>query len=170
MKQLSLAFAAVLLVGSAVSSGAYAAADETQTAIQAAYDAQCAQLKSGDIDGVVKTYADGYTETDPSGKKSTRDEAVSMMKTGLSQAKITSCSAKISAVKKDGDNVVVSVEETAEGTLNANDATLKNVSVQKDTWKKSGDSWQMISSVVSEISLWMNGNIIQHEVAPTPKP
>lgn len=171
MKHFSAAFAAVLLAGSVLSAGAFAApAQDSKTAIQAVYDSQCAQLKAGDVDGYLKTYADGYTETEPSGKKNSRDETVSMMKTALAQAKLTSCSAKISSVAKDGENIVVSVEETAEGTVTANDAPLKNVSVQKDTWKKTGDSWQMLSSIVSENSLWVNGNMIQHLVTPTPAP
>jgi ketosteroid isomerase-like protein len=171
VKHISAAFAAVLLAGSALSAGAFAdSADDAQSAMQSVYDAQCAQIKAGDVDSVTKLYADTYTETAPSGKKTSRDEALAMMKTGLAQVKITSCAAKISAVTKDGDNLVVSVEETAEGTLLANDAPVKNVSVQKDTWKKNGNGWQELSSVVSEISLSLNGNLIQHEVAPTPSP
>ncbi|MGC8484408.1 MAG: nuclear transport factor 2 family protein [Candidatus Baltobacteraceae bacterium] len=137
------------------------------TAISAAYSNQCSMLKNTDIDGYSKTLTDRWVESEPNGTKTTKAQAIGAIKQQIAMLglTVTDCAATISGgtVSPDGNTVTVNVEQSADGTVAAQNGTspIQISARETDVWVKRGATWLQSSSTVLKNTIMVNGQVLQ---------
>ncbi len=143
-----------------------------QQALTAAYSRECQALVAADSNAWAKVHASGYVGIHPDGTRDDLATAVKNTQQLFSFAKITDCTPVFSSVKQNGDDVVATLTLTINGTVAASGSGATqplNIVVQAvDTWTQQNGVWLQKTSQASEQTVKVNGQVVQHNVAPAP--
>jgi hypothetical protein len=171
LRNLVIVLAVALAFGSFASSAA--CADDTQSKIQAAYDAQCKAFIAKDGDAFQKTFDPKYTATDLDGKQQALADIVNEVTASTPGIAISTCTFTIRKVTVKGATATVLATATAAGTMTQNggaSAQVSQVQETTDTWNVAGAPLET-SSVETGLRATVGGKVVQEKgtfATPTP--
>jgi ketosteroid isomerase-like protein len=147
------------------------AADSLQTALTAAYDSQCAAVKTADYTAYSNSMTPDFINVDPTGKTSDRDQTMTQMKAALADIKFTKCAVTfVSAPQETNGSATASVVLSQDGT-GGGTTPINVVARETDTWSLVNGAWLLKRTVEAESTVTVAGHVMQHEgSAATPKP
>ena len=129
--------------------GAFAA--DTKTELQANYAAITAAFKKKDIGTIEKFLGKDFSVSNPNGKTSDRASIVKDYKMQMQIMKDVVWTRKITSIVPQGKNFLVTVDGNVTGIVPSKDMKphrLQLVATAKDTWTKSGGTWQIVHTIV----------------------
>jgi hypothetical protein len=93
------------------------------------------------------------------GQKVSRKDFVDMISQSRPNVKLTRFDASVLTVEQEGDHWVATIQEKLEVERNKDGKTEKAYSlwITKDTWKQTGDKWQILSSEALGSENWWGG-------------
>ena len=150
------------------------AADRPQAEIQAQYAVLDRAAAAHDASLAKKVFAEDFTGVDINGRKQNRD---AFLKDGFAPSpgiKALVMHTTIDAIAVRGERADVTAR--AEGTF---DFTMQGSSTsrparalvrEEDTWALRGGTWVMVASHDLEMTQWLDGRQVQHQVAVVPVP
>ncbi len=161
--KIALPLAAVaILVPLLMPSPAAADTAALQAALRAAYLNQCALVMAGNYPAFANTMTPDYLNVDPNGKTQDRDQAVADAKQGQQMAKVMSCDVHFTSTTQNADGSVVAAVTATQNNLVGGAAPAMIIVTENDTWVRQNGSWLMKSSKESEVTLKVNGNVVEH--------
>ncbi len=129
--------------------------------IQAAYDAQCADIIHGDFTAFEATLSPNFLAT-VQGTTVTRDEMVSGLKSGLGTVSLTSCKTFVDSVTQSGNVLIVMSRRLIDGTDPASHkAPLELAGGTRDMWIEQGNGLVETSSMGLWGTVSVNGQIVR---------
>lgn len=135
-----------------------------EVGIDAGYGAQCAALIRGDARGWASTLAPDFVPTMTDGTHGNATTAIDGVSRLLGSAKIDRCRILPESIVMLGDDAVVIVAVTMSGTRTDG----KSIAVEQhavDRWTPAASGWLQKSSNVSEQTVYVDGLIVQHDLA-----
>ena len=165
MRHFVIILAAALALGSLASAGARA--DDVQSAIQAAYDAQCKAFLAKDADAFQKTFDPKYQSTDLDGKHETLADIVNEVTASTPGITIATCTFNIRSMTVSGTTATVLATASATGTLTQNggvSAPLSQIQETTDTWNVAGAPMET-ASVETGLRASVGGKVVQEKGA-----
>jgi hypothetical protein len=135
-----------------------------EVGIGAGYDAQCAALMRGDARAWAATLAPDFVPTMTDGTHGSAKSALDGVTRLLASAKIDRCRILPESITMMGDDAIAVVAVTMSGTQ----ADGKAIAVEQhavDRWAPAGPGWLQKSSIVSEQTVYIDGLVVQHDVA-----
>ncbi len=130
---------AALALGSFVFTAARA--DDVQSKLQSAYDAQCKAFIAKDPDAFQKTFDPKYSSTDLDGKHETLADIVDEVTAPTPGIVVATCAFTIRRVTVTGATATALVTATATGTVSQNGGAsqpLNQIQETTDTWNVAG--------------------------------
>jgi hypothetical protein len=163
LRNLVVFLAAALAFGSFAFTSARA--DDTQSKIQAAYDAQCKAFLAKDGDAFAKTFDPKYAATDLDGKQQTLADTVNDVTASSPGITIATCTFTIRKLTVNGTTATVLATATAAGTVMQNggaSAPLSQIQETTDTWNVAGAPMET-SSVETGLRATVDGKVVQEK-------
>jgi hypothetical protein len=139
--------------------------------LQAAYDAQCADVVKENFDLWQRSMSDGFVLTTASGKKESRDELVTNARSASANGiKFSSCSAALGEITQDGTTITVATTGGAEGTMPAKGGVSEIVTsgTSIDTWSFVDGQLVETSSTDTDGQITVDGKVVEHDHLPPP--
>jgi hypothetical protein len=163
LRYLAIILTSALALGSLASTAARA--DDVQSKIQAAYDAQCKAFIAKDGDGFAKTFDPKYQSTDLDGKHEALADIVNEVTASTPGIAITACAFTIRKLTVSGTTATVLATATASGTLTQNggaSAPLTQIQETTDTWNVAGTPMEM-TSLETGLRATVSGKVVQEK-------
>jgi hypothetical protein len=163
LRSLVIILAVALALGSLVPTAARA--DDVQSKLQAAYDAQCKAFIAKDGDLFQKTFDPKYSATDLEGKHETLADIVDEVTAPTPGITVATCAFTIRKLTVSGTTATALVTATATGTVSQNGgASQPLIQIQEttDTWNVAGAPMET-SSLETGVRVTVGGKIIQEK-------
>jgi hypothetical protein len=154
---------AALALGSFVFTAARA--DDVQSKLQSAYDAQCKAFIAKDPDAFKKTFDPKYSSTDLDGKHETLADIVDEITAPTPGIVVATCTFTIRKVTVTGATATALVTATATGTVSQNGGAsqpLNQIQETTDTWNVAGAPMET-SSVETGVRATVGGKVVQEK-------
>lgn len=136
-----------------------------QSAIDAAYKAECATVVAGDTAGWSALMTPDYASTNPDGSVDDLDKSVANLKDAFTQFAFSSCTEATSSIKQSGDDFVTTISMTIDGKAVANGANAEIVQNAVDTWTDASGAWLQKADFVTEQKVTIDGKVVQDSVS-----
>ncbi len=166
-------FAPALIASFVVTTTALRAADvppDAQTAISTAYQVSCTAAfnpTDANLDAAVALLSPDFVDIDVKGKKTARDQVVSLEKQQLKQLHATACDPTTESIVLNADGTITVVESVhVLGTLHAQDGNnheLEITAKTQDTWQQVKGTWMQSQSQEMRNLVKMDGKVVQDE-------
>ncbi len=165
--RLGVAFAVALVVcGAGLAAPAVSGASTAR--VQAAYDAQCADIVRGDFDDFARTLSPNFT-AHAEGQTYTRDDVVASLKSASASVTVTACTTTVASVTQSGGVLIAVVRQLLDGTHAGQPFEL--ASGKRDMWSAGGGALIETSSTALWSTTSVNGQIVQQSgLVPSPPP
>jgi hypothetical protein len=147
-----------------------------KAALTAAYGQQCQALVNADAAAWGKLHTPDYIGVRPDGTRDNLAAAIAHTQQLFSFAKISSCSTDFTSATQSNSDAAAVVTITIDGTATGPNGTVPlNIVVRStDTWSQQNGAWLQRGTMVSEQTVKVNGQVVQHNIAPsassTPSP
>ncbi|HEY9084849.1 MAG TPA: hypothetical protein VIN40_02770 [Candidatus Tyrphobacter sp.] len=139
--------------------------------VQAAYDAQCADVMRGDFAAFQATLSPNFTG-ELNGRTVTRDGVVTNLRNSASTISLSKCMTTIDSVQQSGGAVIAVVHQLIDGTLTSAQGTapIEIAAGKRDMWTSAGDAFVQTSSMSIWSTVSVNGEIVQQTGTPPSAP
>lgn len=131
-------------------SASLASAGSDKTEWQNRYDTVLMQISKGNLKGYKASFAPGFIQVGPDGKKMTREQFLGMVEKDLMGAKSFVPKVMIKKINKRGSITDVSFDFTA--VVTNDKGKFKVHEVGTDSWKMIGMKWMMVKTVDKSFS------------------
>jgi hypothetical protein len=143
-----------------------------KTSLTAAYDRQCQALVHADAAAWGKLHTPDYIGVRTDGTRDNLAAAIAHTQQLFSFAKITSCSTDFTSATQSNSDAAAVVTITIDGTATGPNGTVPlNIVVRStDTWSQQNGAWLQRGAMASEQTVKVNGQVVQHNIAPSATP
>jgi len=164
------AIAAILALGAFAAMRSHAAGRAASAADVAGLEAMnakdCTMARAADWSGFARTLAPEFVAIDVVGQRADRKTLLANLAATTGQATITACSTRTTRVTRDGDAYTLEGIYSEEGAQGPKHTGFRTVSRIRDSWKREGGAWLQTRSLTLEMSVWVDGKLVEHRVLP----
>ncbi len=164
--RLGSSLASLLLICAGPASPAVSGA--SASGVQAAYDAQCADIVRGDFEDFARTLSPSFT-AHVEGQTYSRDDVVTSLERASTSVTLTRCTTTVDSVTQSNGVFIALVRQLVDGTHGNQPFEL--ASGKRDMWSAGSDALIETSSTALWSTTSVNGQIVQQSgLVPSPPP